>query len=474
MMKTDTNKLVRVRFAPSPTGYLHIGSLRTALFNWLFARHHKGTFLVRIEDTDIERSKPEYTDAIIHDLKWMDLQPDEPLVIQSDRFAEHAKLVEHLIAQGKAYKDYYSQEELIERYKEKTGISEFAKAYAVCRNQPQDQDKPYVVRFKLPLDRQAVSFNDLIRGTVSFEIEQLDDFVIARSDGRPMYNFVVVADDIEQRVTHVIRGEDHISNTPKQILLYEALEKEQPAFAHLPLILGKEGQRLSKRDAATATQEYRELGYLPDALLNYLVRLGWAHGDQEIFSRKELIDLFSIEEVGKKGSIFDQEKLDWINGLYIRNSDNYALKKMLSDLRLDFGDSFFEESQIIELINVYKDRSKTLVELANHLKMFGQPPQDYDVIACSEWVDSQTASALQDLMDKLNVLPSFTLHDIKELLAAYAKQHNKKLGAIAQPIRIALVGGSSSPSVFELLAILGKKEVLMRLERFVLFLQQRS
>ncbi len=473
MMKTDA-KSVRVRFAPSPTGYLHIGSLRTALFNWLFARHHKGTFLVRIEDTDIERSKSEYTDAIIHDLKWMDLQSDEPLVIQSHRFAEHAKLIEHLMAQGKAYKDYYSQEELIELYKQKTGISEFVKAYAVCRDQPQDQDKPYVVRFKLPLDRHSVSFNDLIRGTLSFEIEQLDDFVIARSDGRPMYNFVVVADDIHQRVTHVIRGEDHISNTPKQILLYEALEKEQPIFAHLPLILGKEGQRLSKRDAATATQEYRDLGYLPDALLNYLVRLGWSHGDQEIFSREELINLFSIEEVGKKGSIFDQEKLDWINGLYIRNSDNYALKKMLSDLRLDFGDSFFNESQIIELINVYKDRSKTLVELANHLKMFGQAPQDYDAIACSEWVDSHTLSVLQDLVDKLNALASFALQDIKELLAVYAKEHNKKLGAIAQPIRIALVGGSSSPSVFELLAILGKKEALMRLERFVLFLQQRS
>lgn len=472
-MKTETRP-VRVRFAPSPTGYLHIGSLRTALFNWLFARHHKGTFLVRIEDTDIERSKSEYTDAIIHDLKWMDLQPDEPIVIQSHRFPEHAKLIELLLAEGKAYKDYYSQEELIELHKEKTGVAEFVKAYAVCRNQSQDQDKPYVVRFKLPLDRQAVSFNDLIRGTVSFEIEQLDDFVIARSDGRPMYNFVVVADDIEQRVTHVIRGEDHISNTPKQILLYEALEKEQPAFAHLPLILGKEGQRLSKRDAATATQEYRELGYLPDALLNYLVRLGWAHGDQEIFSRDELIKVFSIEEVGKKGSIFDQEKLDWINGLYMRHSDNHALEKMLSGLQLDYGRSLFDESQIIELINLYKDRSKTLVELANHLKAFGQMPQSYDATACSEWVDSQTGSMLQDLMHKLNGLPSFTLHDIKELLAVYAKQQNKKLGAIAQPIRIALVGGSSSPSVFELLAILGKKESLTRLERFVVFLQQRS
>lgn len=472
MMKTE-NRPVRVRFAPSPTGYLHIGSLRTALFNWLFARHHNGTFLVRIEDTDIERSKPEYTHAIIHDLKWMDLQPDEPIVIQSHRFPEHAKLIELLLQQGKAYKDYYTQDELIDLYKEKTGAAEFVKAYAVCRNQPQDQDKPYVVRFKLPLDRQAVSFNDLIRGTVTFDIEQLDDFVIARSDGRPMYNFVVVADDIEQRVTHVIRGEDHISNTPKQILLYEALEKQLPDFAHLPLILGKEGQRLSKRDAATATQEYRELGYLPDALLNYLVRLGWAHGDQEIFSREELIKVFSIEEVGKKGSIFDQEKLDWINGLYMRHSDNRALKGMLSDLQLDFGGSHFEDLQIVELINLYKDRSKTLVELAHHLKTFGQTPQAYDATACSEWVDSQTVSMLQDLMQKLNELPSFTLHDIKELLAVYAKQQNKKLGAIAQPIRIALVGGSSSPSVFELLAILGKKESLRRLERFVVFLQQR-
>lgn len=473
MMKTE-NRPIRVRFAPSPTGYLHIGSLRTALFNWLFARHHNGTFLVRIEDTDIERSKSEYTDSIIQDLKWMNLQPDEPIVIQSHRFPEHAQLIELLLAQGKAYKDYYTQEELIDLHKEKTGVAEFVKAYAVCRNQPQDQDKPYVVRFKLPLDREAVSFHDLIRGTVSFEVEQLDDFVIARPDGRPMYNFVVVADDIEQQVTHVIRGEDHISNTPKQILLYEAFDKQVPAFAHLPLILGKEGQRLSKRDAATATQEYRELGYLPDALLNYLVRLGWAHGDQEVFSRQELINLFSIEEVGKKGAIFDHEKLDWLNGLYIRNSDNDLLKNMLIDLRLDFGSSVFDESQIIELINLYKDRSKTLVELAHHLKLFMQLPAQYDSTACGQWVDSGTVSILQDLIHKLDQLPSFALHDIKDLLAAYAKQQNKKLGAIAQPIRIALVGGSSSPSVFELLAILGKKESLTRLERFVVFLQQRS
>lgn len=472
MIKTE-NKSVRVRFAPSPTGYLHIGSLRTALFNWLFARHHNGTFLVRIEDTDIERSKVEYTDSILQDLKWMDLQADEPIVIQSERFPEHAKLIELLLAQGKAYKDYYTQDELIALYKEKTGIGEFVKAYVVCRDQPQDQNKPYVVRFKLPLERETVSFDDLIRETVTFETEQLDDFVIARPDGRPMYNFVVVADDIEQRVTHVIRGEDHISNTPKQILLYEALGKQPPIFAHLPLILGKEGQRLSKRDAATATQEYRDFGYLPDALLNYLVRLGWSHGDQEIFSRQELIKLFSIEEVGKKGSIFDQEKLDWLNALYIRHTDNQALLNMLSGLAIDFGKTVFDQHQIVELINLYKDRNKTLVELAHAIEAFAHMPTSYDPVACTEWIDAQTVPMLQELINRLNELPSFTLDAIKGLLASYAKQQNKKLGVIAQPIRIALVGGSSSPSVFELLAILGKEESLTRLKQFV-EIQQRS
>ncbi len=471
-MKTG-NKAVRVRFAPSPTGHLHIGSLRTALFNWLFARHHDGIFLVRIEDTDTERSKPEYTDAIIQALDWMGLAADEQVVYQSARFGEHTKLIDQLIAQGKAYKDYYTQDELFALHKQQMGTAEFAKAYRVCRDQPQKQSKPYVVRFKLPFERTQVCFDDAIRGQVCVDVEQLDDFVIARSDGRPMYNFVVVADDIDQGITHVVRGEDHISNTPKQLLLYEALGKQPPIFAHLPLILGKEGQRLSKRDAATATEEYKELGYLPDALLNYLVRLGWAHGDQEIFTRDELIKLFSLGEVGKKGAMFDQEKLDWINAYYIRHTGNENLFDMLCALQPNIEKGPFNKKQLLDLIELYKERSVTLIELAQAVTSFAHVPHSYDEAACAKWIDKQTAGMLNTLIGLLDVEP-FDVEQVKKIIAAYAKEHDKKLGAVAQPIRIALVGGSSSPSVFELLAILGKAVSQARLKRLAVFLQQRS
>lgn len=469
------NRAIRVRFAPSPTGYLHIGSLRTALFNWLFARHHKGTFVVRIEDTDNERSKVEYTQSMISDLAWMQLESDEPIIHQSDRFNYYTSLIQMLLDQGKAYKDYYTQDEVVALYQAKTGSAEFVKAYMVCRDQQQQQSKPYVVRFKLPFDQQkVVAFDDQIRGHVSFDIQELDDFVIARSDGRAIYNFVVVADDIDQGITHIIRGEDHIPNTPKQILLYQALDKQIPFYAHLPLILGKDGQRLSKRDAATAVQEYKELGYLPEALLNYLVRLGWSHGDQEVFSRDELVRLFDIEHVGKKAAIFDQDKLDWLNALYIRNTDNQELYVMLNTLGLDYGQAVFNKQQVLALIALYKERSKTLVELAKLLNNIAYEPQEYDEIAYNQLVTEQTVYMLQDIISRLEQLQLFILSEVKQTISLYAKEKGSKLGAIAQPIRIALVGSSSSPGIFELLEIIGKKESVVRLQKFVDYIKQRT
>jgi len=474
-MNIKTNA-VRVRFAPSPTGYLHIGGLRTALFNWFFARHNNGVFLVRIEDTDIERSKPEYVDAIMAALAWMNIASDEPIILQSDRFAEHKVLIDELLMQGKAYKDYYSQDEFTSLYKQKIGDDEFPKAYRICRDQPQQQDKPYVVRFKLPFDRasQQICFDDVIRGTVCVSMDQLDDFVIARSDERPMYNFVVVADDMYQGVTHIIRGEDHISNTPKQLLLYEAFGKQAPIFAHLPLILGKDGQRLSKRYAATSTEEYRDRGYLPDALLNYLVRLGWAHGDQELFSRGELIDVFSLDQVGKKGAMFDQEKLNWLNALYMRQTDNQKLFDMISGLRPHFDKGLFDKEQLLVLIGLYKERCTTLVELAEQIDAFMYSPTVYDKVSCEKWVTSDTREMLLDIIDDLHAVSLFTIDNTKMVVTEYAHKHNKKLGMIAQPLRIALTGGSSSPGIFELLAVLGKQESEARLKRFVEFLQSLS
>ena len=313
MNKTE----VHVRFAPSPTGHLHIGGLRTAIFNWLFARHNNGAFLVRIEDTDKERSKPEYEHSILESLSWMGITTDEPITIQSARDAEHKKLIEKLIDEGKAYKCYCSLEDLVARL----GYQEHQKYDGFCKTHtPDDPSKPYVVRFAVPRDKPTISFNDLIRGTVTFDFDQFDDFIIARSDSAPTYNFVVVVDDEDMNITHVIRGEDHISNTPKQIMLYHALGYQLPIFAHIPLILGPAGNRLSKRDAATSVLQYKQAGYLPAAFFNYLVRLGVAHGDQEVFSKEELVSLFKVKEVGKKSTIFDIQKLTWLNGVYIRKA----------------------------------------------------------------------------------------------------------------------------------------------------------
>ena len=431
---------------------------------------------MRIEDTDTERSKQEYADAILDALAWMGISPDEPVEHQSARFDEHKRFVQQLLDDGKAYKDFYTQDEFFELYKQKFGSAEFAKAYRLSREQPQDQHKPYVVRFKLPLDHESVCFDDAVRGRVCFDIEQPDDFVIARSDGRPMYNFVVVLDDIHQGITQVIRGEDHISNTPKQLLLYEALGQQAPTFAHLPLILSKEGHRLSKRDAATSVMEYKDMGYLPDALFNYLVRLGWSHGDQELFSRDELITLFTLDHVGKKGAVFDQEKLDWLSGVYIREADNkhlldYIEHNVAPELQKKSG---FNVEQLLQLIGLYKERAKTLKEVADQISAFGATPTAYDDASVAKWVTPETAAHIQALIKKIESITDFNKETAEHEIKTYAKTTGQKMGMIAQPIRIALTGGSSSPSIFELLVILGKQASITRLQEFKGFLQART
>src|ERR1700733_99493 len=296
---------VRVRFAPSPTGHLHIGGMRSAIFNWLFARHNNGSFLLRIEDTDRERSKQEYTDSILASFAWMRIDWDEPVVIQSERAKRHQEVAQKLYAQGKAYYCICTPEQVQDRLAAQSGFDiNFMKYDGLCRNASHTKG---ALRFKIPDDITEVTFHDLIRDTITIGIDQLDDFILVRSDGTPMYNFVVVVDDADMKISHVIRGEEHIANTPKQILLYQACGFPLPYFAHLPMILGPDGNKLSKRDAATGVFEYKQLGYIPDPLFNYLVRLGWSHGDQEIFTREEVIQFFDLAHVGKKGAIFDQQ-----------------------------------------------------------------------------------------------------------------------------------------------------------------------
>lgn len=461
---------VRVRFAPSPTGHLHIGGLRTALFNWLFARHHGGVYLLRIEDTDMERSKQEHTESILASLHWAGINADEPIVIQSERIGIHQKMIEELIAHGKAYRCFCAPDDHIKRHQAVYGQDDlFIKYDRYCRDRvvtDADTDKPYVVRFKLPDDRAEVTFNDIIRGTVTFALDQLEDFIIARPCGGPMYNFVVVVDDAFMGITHIIRGEDHISNTPKQILLYDAFGFSIPQFAHLPMILGPSGDRLSKRDGAVSVLEYREGGYLPEALLTYLARLGWSHGDQEIFTQEELIRYFSLDQVGKKGAIFDVNKLDWVNSVYIRQTpDDVLLQRIVADVMPALRDQLapWSNATICQAIGLYKERVKTLKELGHELLLVHNGPVEFNASDMQQWISSETHGYLARFIATLERLDSFEVDIVKNTVQELCKELGIKLVQLAQPLRIALIGKSSGPGAFDLAALVGKQGTIERL-----------
>ncbi|MFC1842147.1 glutamate--tRNA ligase [Candidatus Dependentiae bacterium] len=473
--KKTQDKGVRVRFAPSPTGRLHIGNLRAAIFNWLFARHHNGKFLLRIEDTDKERSKKEYQDYMLESLKWVGINYDEEPLVQSSRIDTHIAAINKLIEEGKAYKCYCMQEDIENRQQEKLGHQDLYQGYdGFCRQraesgEAQEGHKPYVVRFRLP-DKKSITFHDLIRGEITFELNQFDDFIIARSDGTPMYNLAVVVDDDFMNITHVIRGEDHISNTPKQIMLYEACGFNVPQFAHVPLILGPSGDKLSKRDAAVSVLEYREQGFLPEALFNYLVRLGWSHGDQEVFSKDELVSFFDLDHVGKKGAIFDIDKLSWLNGVYLREHDPHDLKREIEvSLKFSFTDKLakWDEQKTIKLIDLYKERVKTLKELVDSLVLLYEGPSGYDEKALDKWVTQDTKAHIQSLVQYLEKEDDFTHDMLAKNIKALSKELGIKLVALAQPIRISLTGSSASPGVFELLEIVGKQESVKRIKNFI-------
>jgi glutamyl-tRNA synthetase len=473
----DIKKTVKVRFAPSPTGYLHIGGLRTALFNWLFARHHEGLFYVRIEDTDLTRSEKKYSETIIDALAWAGIDWDNDITYQSDRVHEHKRVLETLLQEGKAYKCYCTTEQLMRRLQIKEAEGDVHLAYdGYCRSAKEQPGQPYVIRFKLPLDRKEIVFDDCIRGKVVFEIDQLDDFVIARSDGTPVYNFVVVVDDHHLGITQVIRGEDHISNTPKQILLYEACKYAVPQFAHIPLILNVEGRRLSKRDQAASVWDFKELGYLSDALINYLVRLGWSHGDQELFTKDEMIHYFTLEKVGKSAAIFNLDKLAWFNGVYIRNSSDKDLLETILQLRPRFRLELthWNDYQVLSLVALYKQRVSTIIELADDLKALHDRSIPFDVDDITKWIKPETSNHLKTVVKKIVDLEPFSFDFITECVKELGEEFGCKLVELAQPIRIALLGRSSGPGVFELLAILGKNESVDRLKKFILYLDENE
>ncbi len=462
---------IRVRFAPSPTGHLHLGSLRTALFNWLFARHTGGAFLLRIEDTDRERSRDEYTVALFESLAWAGIRPDEPVMVQSERTFVYQEVAARLLAQGKAYRCYCSPEELRERLGENAAHDEgYVRYDRRCRTAALREGVPYAIRFAVPYDRVTIDVDDLIRGMVSFPVSEIDDFIIVRSDGTPIYNFVVVVDDAAMRITHVIRAEEHLNNTPRQILLYEACGYAQPRFAHLALILGPDGTKLSKRHGATSVVDYRREGYLADALCVYLARLGWAHGDQEIFTRDELIALFSLEGINKKPAIFDQKKLAWVNSVFIKQHTASALRGLIiRDIDTEFDSACgVEPVRIEQALTVYKERVSTLRELRDSVvALFHQPNLDTAHVDAFAPLCVPINTALAE-----NIV--WTQQGIESLVKELVVRQGCSLKDIAMPLRYAWTGSLSSPSIYAIGEILGRDEACRRFEHMALMISKEQ
>jgi glutamyl-tRNA synthetase len=461
---------VRSRFAPSPTGYLHIGGARTALFSYFFARGLGGTFILRIEDTDRQRSTEESTQAIFEGLRWLDIDWDEGPYFQSRRFELYRQRVSDLVERGRAYRCYCTSEEL-ER-KRQAALREGRKpGYdRTCRDRRDHPDRPFTIRFRAP-EHGETAFRDLIKGRVAFRNDELDDLVIARSDGSPTYNFCVVVDDHDMRITHVIRGEDHVNNTPKQIQLYEAMSYPVPAFAHVPLILGLDRSPLSKRHGATSVVAYRDLGFFPEAMVNYLVRLGWSYGDQEIFSRAELIEKFRIEDVGKSAGIFDLEKLQWVNSHYMKTLPLERLVEGAKPLLAARGHRDLDDAWLAKMIATLRERARTLVELVDQARYYLGDGLEIDPKAAGKFLKSENRALLAELTERLAATENWDEAAIQGAFEGVRAERGIALGKIAQPVRVAVTGGTASPGIFEVLEVLGRERSLARLRRALELIQ---
>lgn len=465
---------VKTRFAPSPTGVLHIGSVRTALFCWLYARHHDGTFIVRIEDTDRERSTEANIDAIFDGLAWLGLESDEQPVRQTSRFDRYREVIDQWLQDGKAYKCYCTREELAALRDQQMAAGEKTRYNGKCRErtEPRDGIDP-VVRFRNP-DDGAVVVNDAVRGRVSFANAELDDLIIARSDGTPTYNFTVVVDDSDMEITHVIRGDDHLNNTPRQMNMLAALGARIPQFAHLPMILGPDGAKLSKRHGAVDVREYREQGYIPQALLNYLVRLGWSAGDQEIFTREEMISLFDIKDVNQSASTFNPSKLLWLNQQYIKTEPADELASQLLPHMQAAGIDVTRGPSLSEIVTAYRERAETLSELAEKCRYCFEDFDEFDEKAAKKNLRPVILEALQDVLSALAELPEWQPAEIQEAIERVAEQHDLKLGKLGQPVRVAVTGSSVSPPLDVTLKLVGQRRAAERLKRAVDYIKVRA
>ncbi len=457
---------IRTRFAPSPTGFLHIGGARTALFSWLFARKHGGTFILRIEDTDLERSTAESVNAILEGMTWLGLEYDEGPFFQTHRFPRYREVIDQMLHEGNAYHCYCSRERLEELRNDQMARKEKPRYDGKCREgvASPPKDIPPVVRFRNPQDG-AVVVEDLVRGRVVFQNSELDDLIIARSDGTPTYNFTVVVDDLDMRITHVIRGDDHLNNTPRQMNMLKALGATPPIYAHVPMILGTDGTRLSKRHGAVSVMQYRDDGYLPEALLNYLVRLGWSSGDQEIFSIDEMTRLFDAAAVHSAAAAVNPDKLLWLNQHYIKNGDPAHVARHLSFHLGRLGVDPARGPALIELVTAQRERAKTLVEMAANSVFFFREPEEYDTRDAATHLKAEAAAPLTALHAALSGLGEWTAEAIHAAVTGVAENQGLKLGKIAQPLRVAVAGRAVSPPIDITLALLGREATLKRLDK---------
>ncbi|HUH88937.1 MAG TPA: glutamate--tRNA ligase [Pusillimonas sp.] len=467
-MSSSIPPVVRTRFAPSPTGYLHLGGARTALFSWAFARHHKGVFILRIEDTDLERSTPEAVQAILDGMQWLQMQPDEGPFYQMQRMDRYREVVDQLLEQGSAYLCYSSPQE-VEAMREKARAAGLKPRYdGTWRPEPGKTlppvpaDRKPVVRFRNPTDG-STGWNDVVKGPISFDNTELDDLVIARPDGTPTYNFCVVVDDWDMKITHVLRGDDHINNTPRQINILRALGAEPPAYGHLPMILGPDGDKLSKRHGAVSVMEYDKQGYLPEAMVNYLARLGWSHGDDELFDRDQLIEWFDGRSLSKSAAQWDPKKLNWVNAHYIKQSSDQDLAELVAPRIAELGANP-QAVPLEPIMALLKDRAETLNQLAEGALLFYAPPVAIDPELATQHLTPEAKEILRDFTQGAKVLEQWNTESLAALIQETLAKHNIKMPKLGIPLRLATTGRKQTPAIDAVLAILGRDVVLQRLE----------
>jgi len=464
--------MTTTRFAPSPTGFLHIGGVRTALYSWLYARQNNGKFILRIEDTDRQRSTQESVAAILDGMHWLGLDYDEGPFYQTERYPRYKEIIEKLISSGHAYHCYCSKEKLDKMRDKQRALKQKPKYDGTCRNlgnQPSNADS--VIRFKNPLAGQVV-IDDMVRGKIIIDNNELDDLVIARADGTPTYNLTVVVDDLDMGITHVIRGDDHINNTPRQINIFKALGAEPPQYAHVPMILGADGARLSKRHGAVSVLQYQEDGFLPEALLNYLLRLGWSYKDQEIFSKEEMLKLFSITDVNSAPSTFNPEKLLWLNQQYIINSEPELLAEILSWQFAKIGVVADSGPQLAKVVEAQQSRCKTMREMAEDSKYFYQAVAKYDGKAADKNLNKQSLEILQSLRKQLEDIAIWQADKIKTVIKDIVNEYQVGFAKVALPLRVVVTGSASSPSIDLTAELIGKEQVLSRIDAALNYIRE--